>query len=205
MSDPKQPCRCSETDRASWSAWVGRLVHEHRAHLGRVARREGLGPEDAFDAVQEAFEGFLELPQARALCDAPDDARKLLVVLTRNVARNRRRLHADARPHLRDDRVLAALPADGATALELVAAAEEEVRLRGCVQTLGDLQRVVVTLRMLDEVPGEDVARALGISPGHVAVILHRAKSNLLACMTTDTTNGKERKSHDEPQRPRDH
>jgi RNA polymerase sigma-70 factor (ECF subfamily) len=212
MSGPKEPCRCSEDDRAAWSAWVGGLVHAHRAHLGRVARREGLGPEDAFDAVQEAFEGFLRLPQARALCDAPDDARKLLTVLTRNVARNRRRLHADARPHLRDDRVLAALPADGATALELVAAAEEEVRLRGCVQTLGDLQRVVVTLRMLDEVPGEDVARALGISAGHVAVILHRAKGNLLACMTTDARgelsgpdSDSKRKPHAEPERPRDH
>jgi RNA polymerase sigma-70 factor (ECF subfamily) len=207
MSGNDQPCRCSEDDRAAWSAWVGALVHAHRAALARVARREGLGPEDAFDAVQEAFEGFLRLPQARALCDAPDDARKLLTVLTRNVARNRRRLHADARPHLRDDRVLEALPADGATALELVAAAEEEVRLRGCVQTLGDLQRVVVTLRMLDEVPGEDVARALGISAGHVAVTLHRAKSALLACMTDARAprDDSERNSHAEPERPRDH
>jgi len=86
------------------------------------------------------------------------------------------------------------------------------VRLRGCVQTLGDLQRVVVTLRMLDEVPGEDVARALGISAGHVAVILHRAKGNLLACMTTDARgelsgpdSDSKRKPHAEPERPRDH
>jgi hypothetical protein len=30
----------------------------------------------------------------------------------------------------------------------------------------------------------QDVARALGISPGHVAVLLHRAKANLVVCMT---------------------
>ena len=42
----------------------------------------------------------------------------------------------------------------------------------------------MVTLRMLDEVAGEDVAQALGITPGHVAVLLHRAKLNLLTCMT---------------------
>jgi RNA polymerase sigma-70 factor (ECF subfamily) len=42
----------------------------------------------------------------------------------------------------------------------------------------------VVTLRMLDQVPGEDVARTLGITAGHVAVLLHRAKASLLACMT---------------------
>jgi RNA polymerase sigma-70 factor (ECF subfamily) len=43
----------------------------------------------------------------------------------------------------------------------------------------------VVTLRMLDDLPGEDVARLLGVSAGHVAVLLHRAKARLLACMTT--------------------
>jgi RNA polymerase sigma-70 factor, ECF subfamily len=193
----KTGCDCNHAERAAWVEWVGELVHAHRARLGRVARREGLGPQDAFDAVQEAFETFLTLPDAQARFGGAADggnggrargeeARKLLVALTRNVARNRRRLHAVARPHLRDDAALEAL-ADGASGVdELVAAAEEEVRLRGCVQTLADAQRIVVTLRMLDEVPGEDVARTLGITPGHVAVLLHRAKANLLACMTDD-------------------
>jgi RNA polymerase sigma-70 factor (ECF subfamily) len=42
----------------------------------------------------------------------------------------------------------------------------------------------VVTLRMLDEIDAPDVARALRLSPSHVAVLLHRAKANLLSCMT---------------------
>ena len=75
-------------------------------------------------------------------------------------------------------------PAAAAGADELIAAAEDQIRLHRCVQTLADVQRAVVTLRMLDEVPGEDVAHALGITPGHVAVLLHRAKVNLLSCMT---------------------
>ena len=58
------------------------------------------------------------------------------------------------------------------------------MRLAGCMRTLAEVPRAVVTLRMLDEVPGDDVARILGITPGHVAVLLHRAKANLLACMT---------------------
>ena len=53
--------------------------------------------------------------------------------------------------------------------------------------TLGEMQRAVVTLRMLDEIDGEDVAATLGITPGHVSVLLHRAKANLLACMTNET------------------
>jgi DNA-directed RNA polymerase specialized sigma24 family protein len=36
---------------------------------------------------------------------------------------------------------------------------------------------------MLEDRPGEDVARELGIRPGHVAVLLHRAKADLRACM----------------------
>jgi RNA polymerase sigma-70 factor (ECF subfamily) len=177
-------CGAEGEGREAFLSWVGRLVHEHRGTLVRVARGEGLGPEDAFDVVQDAFQTFLTLPAARALVDVRDDSRKLLVVLVRNAARNRRRLAVVARPHDSDPATVAALPDETATIDELVAAAEDQVRLRGCVQSLGDLQRAVVTLRMLDEADGESVARTLGVSPGHVAVLLHRAKANLLACMT---------------------
>jgi RNA polymerase sigma-70 factor (ECF subfamily) len=177
-------CNCAEPEREAFLSWVGRLVHDHRRHLLQTARGEGLSPEDAFDVVQEAFRTFLTLPAARPLVDARDDSRKLLVVVTRNLARNRRRLASLARPHESDPAVLDALPAETPSVEELLEAAEDEVRLRGCVQGLGEVQRAVVTLRMLDEVDGEDVARALGITPGHVAVLLHRAKANLHACMT---------------------
>src|SRR6516165_8082049 len=92
-------CACDSEKREAFLGWVGELVHRHRMRLSRVARREGLGPEDAFDVVQEAFQAFIALPAARGLVEAGDDARKLLVVLTRNLARNRRRLAAVARPH----------------------------------------------------------------------------------------------------------
>src|ERR1022692_90876 len=185
MPASNPPCACSEADRSTFLAWVGRLVHEHRGHLVRVARREGLGSEDAFDVVQEAFQTFLTRPAARALVDETDDARRSLIVITRNAARNRRRLAAVARPHESAESVLDELPAEAPSIEDLLAAAEDEVRLRGCVSGLGEMQRTVVTLRMLDEADGDNVARTLGITPAHVAVVLHRAKANLLACMTT--------------------
>jgi RNA polymerase sigma-70 factor (ECF subfamily) len=171
-------------ERTAFLAWVGRLVHEHRAGLAALARREGLSPEDAFDAVQEAFHTFLTLPQASALVEEPEPSRKLLATLTRNVARNRRRLHAVARPHEGGETV-DAVASDAAGVEEVIVAAEEHVRLAGCLLTLAEVPRAVVTLRMLDELPGEDVARTLGLTPGHVAVLLHRAKASLLACMTS--------------------
>jgi len=167
--------------RAAFLAWVGRLVHQHRASLATVARHEGLTPEDAFDAVQEALHTFITLPEARPLVDEAEASRKLLVTLTRNVARNRRRLHAVARPH--DDTALDGLAATAASVEETIVAAEEHVRLEGCMLTLAEVPRAVVTLRMLEDLPGEDVARTLGITPGHVAVLLHRAKASLLDCM----------------------
>jgi RNA polymerase sigma-70 factor, ECF subfamily len=188
MSEAKPGCRSSvdQEQRAAFLAWVTRLVHDHRAQLVRVARAEGLAADDAFDAVQEAFHTFLTLPEASALVDQPDQSRKLLVAVTRNVARNRRRLHASARPH--SDNALDQLPADVASVDDAIAAAEEHIQLAGCLRTLAEVQRAVVTLRMLDEVPGEDVARELDLTPGHVAVLLHRAKANLLECMVASQT-----------------
>jgi RNA polymerase sigma-70 factor (ECF subfamily) len=182
-------CGCLERAQQNdpFLSWVGRLVHDHRGRLVAVARGEGLGPEEAFDAVQEAFHSFLTLPAARTLVDARDDSRNLLVAVTRNLARNRRRLAALARPHDADPEALASLPAPAPSVEELLSAAEDQVRLRGCVASLGEMQRAVVTLRMLDEIDGEDVADTLGITPGHVAVLLHRAKANLFACMTNET------------------
>lgn len=174
-----------QAGREVFLAWVASLVHDHRLALARVARHEGLGPDDAFDAVQEAFQTFITMPEARALLDQPDESRKLLATLTRNVARNRRRLHANAKPHTSDPGVLDDLPADAAGVEDTIVAAEEHVRLAGCMLTLAEVPRTVVTLRMLDDLPGEDVARILGVSPGHVAVLLHRAKARLLTCMTT--------------------
>jgi RNA polymerase sigma-70 factor, ECF subfamily len=162
--------------------WLTRLVHDHRTLLARVARREGLGPEDAFDVVQDAFQAFLTLSQAQRLVGDVEGSRRLLIAITRNVARNRRRLHVLARPH-DDAAALAGLPATSPSADDLLVAAEEQLRLAGCLGQLAEVQRVVVSLRMLDGLAGEEVARILGLAPGHVAVLLHRAKIKLATCM----------------------
>src|SRR5215470_3181688 len=92
--------------------WVTRLVHTHRGRLYGLAKREGLGPEDALDCVQDAFHTFLLLPQARQLVESDDESLKLLSVLARNHARNRRRRHSVARPHDSADETMALLAAD---------------------------------------------------------------------------------------------
>lgn len=160
------------------------LVRTERTRLVRLARREGLGAEDSIDCVHDALTTFLRLAMADALPEDESRHAGFLFETVRNAARNRRRLHHLAKPH---DALEASEPVSRAPIPEvLLAEAEEHVRLRACVEQLCDTQRAVVTLRLLDERPGEDVAAALGISRSHVDVLLYRAKRLLRACMTTE-------------------
>ena len=86
--------------------------------------------------------------------------------MVKNAARNRRRRRYLARPHVELDELPSQAPAGDETIDDVLGRAEEHVRLRACVEELCEIQKAVVTLRMLEEQPGEDVARALGISAG---------------------------------------
>lgn len=175
--------RVKGPDSSGFLNWVTTLVHDHRGRLFRLARREGLRAEDSLDCTQEAFHTFLLLPQARRLVESKEDSLKLLSVLVRNHARNRRRKHEVARPHDSDDHVLSSMLEDAEPVDALIERAQEYALMMGCMDHLSKIQRSVVSLRMLDEVPGEDVAAMLGLPKSHVAVLLHRAKENLRSCM----------------------
>lgn len=164
--------------------WITHLVHQHRGRLVTEARREGLTADEALDCAQESFQSFLLLPQARLLVEQPDDSVKLLTVLARNIARNQRRRHYRARPHDHDATDALADDADAPDAI--VARAESHVAAVGCMATLGQVQKAVVQLRLVDDVSGEDVAAMLGTSPSNIAVLLHRAKAKLRTCIADE-------------------
>ena len=44
------------------------------------------------------------------------------------------------------------------------------------------LQRAVIMLSLVDERPRDEVGALLGISAGHVRVLLHRARAHVRAC-----------------------
>jgi RNA polymerase sigma-70 factor (ECF subfamily) len=167
---------------------LDRIVRGQRVELTRIARREGLGPEDAIDCVHDAFCTFLQIAQRRELPDDASAHAALVAGIVANVARNKRRRHHLARPHVSNSVVE---PIEGGPPTDtLVAHAEECVRLRGCVNRLCRTQRTVVMLRVLEERAGEDVAALLGLTRGHVDVLLHRAKASLLVCMSEEDTAG---------------
>jgi RNA polymerase sigma-70 factor (ECF subfamily) len=173
----------NDGDETGFLAWVTRLVRAQRATLIAVARHQGLLAEDALDVVQEALTTFLVLPHSRALANEFDDSCKLLTVLVRNQARNRRRRRDRARPHVSEAEAIDELTSGEATSDELVEQAEAHVKALGCMERLGELQRRVVELRLVEDYGREHVADLLGVSPGHVAVLLHRAKRALRDCI----------------------
>jgi RNA polymerase sigma factor (sigma-70 family) len=164
--------------------WVTALVHANRTRLVRLVRREGVRADDALDCVQEAFLSFLQLPQARLLVGSPEESARLLSTLARNIARNRRRRHDYAKPHVVEEEILQNLPSDALSSDEVVIQAEQQALALGCLVTLNEVQEAVVNLRLVDEVPGEDVALQLGLTPEHVGVLLFRAKQRLQRCFT---------------------
>jgi RNA polymerase sigma-70 factor, ECF subfamily len=160
---------------------LSRLVRERRVAFAGLARREGLGPEDALEALHDACCTVLAMALRGETPATVEDQAKLLAGVVVNTARNRRRRHYLRRRH---DAIEDLNPAaEGPSVETLLAHAEECVRLRTCMNRLCDKQRTVVMMRLLQERPGEDVASALGLKRAHVDVLLHRAKASLVVCM----------------------
>lgn len=161
--------------------WVSHLARDHAGRLAAIARREGAGAIDALDVVQDAFHTLLGRSDIAVLREKPEDAARVLATIVRNAARNLRRRHYNAKPHVDvDDVELGARTPTPDEALEHAIVASQ---LAGCMAKLGDAHRHVVTLRVLEELSGDEAARELGVTPGHVAVLLHRARKQLEACM----------------------
>jgi RNA polymerase sigma-70 factor (ECF subfamily) len=170
---PPEQCCCGD--------WIAGLARDHAGRLAAIARREGVAASDALDVVQDAFHTLLGRSDITALQARPGDAARLLAAIVRNAARNLRRRHHRARPHVElDAEPLPAAEPRPDDALEHAATA---VQLVGCLSQLGEVHRQIVTLRVLEELSSEEAARALGLTPNHVAVLLHRARKQLERCM----------------------
>src|SRR5687768_570451 len=143
---------------------------ERIRRLAGIARAEGVPASDVLDVVQDAYMTLLRRPDATALCEREDGAR-MLAAIVRNAARNARRRHHRAKVHVElDEAMLATEPRVPDGRIE---------QLATCMSSLADAPRDVIRLRVLEELSSAETASALGLTPGHVAVLLHRARKDL--------------------------
>jgi len=62
-------------------------------------------------------------------------------------------------------------------------------RLAHCLESLPERERTVLMLTFYDDMPADDLARELELSPANVRVIRHRGLAHLRQCVTGESTS----------------
>jgi len=169
----------SETDPALVAAYRGgseraaaELVRRHAAAVGRFLYSSGAAPVDIEDLVQEAFfRAFRRIEGWRGEASL----RSWLFTIAGNLLRDdyRKRKGRQVVSIVDHDIV------DSADPHAEVTAAEAEERLRAGLARLPRLQREVFLLRVQGENDYEEIAAALGTTPGAARVHYHHAVKRL--------------------------
>lgn len=176
---PAEPVAAVPSDAALIAAWQGgdeqaaaQLVRRHAQALARFLAAAGAPESDLDDVVQEAFvRAFRALAQFRGHCQF----RTWLFTIGGNVLK-------DARRRAQRVRVVPLgeeLPARDGDPYERAVAGEAERRLEEGLRRLPRLQREVFLLRAQQGLEYEEIAAALGTTPGAARVHYHHAVKQL--------------------------
>ncbi|HVH68906.1 MAG TPA: sigma-70 family RNA polymerase sigma factor [Gemmatimonadales bacterium] len=176
---PAQPVAAEASDAALIAAWQGgdeqaaaELVRRHARALARFLGGAGAPEADVDDLVQETFiRAFRAVAKFRGQCRF----RTWLLTIGGNVLKDAHRRARRARvvPLAEDLRA-----GDGDPHEEAVAA-EAEGRLAAGLARLPRLQREVFLLRAQQGLEYEEIAGALGTTPGAARVHYHHAVKRL--------------------------
>src|SRR5438445_3945307 len=176
---PAEPVAVVPTDAALIAAWHGgdepaaaELVRRHARALARFLAGAGALAADVDDLVQETFiRAFRALGRFRGQCQF----RTWLMTIGGNVLKDAHRRSRRARVvPLGDD-----LRATDGDPHERAIAGEAEQRLAAGLERLTRMQREVFLLRAQQGLEYEDIAAALGTTPGAARVHYHHAVKRL--------------------------
>jgi RNA polymerase sigma-70 factor (ECF subfamily) len=163
--------RLAAGDEAAFELLVGRFY----VRVERLAfRLLGWGGGDADDVAQDVFAALWR----RRAEPRAGETWTWLAAVTVNQCRQRRRWWGRHRRRVEGLRRAAPLrasaPADGP-----LMAREAFVQVRDAIAALPAPDREVIVLRYLEELPPEEIAGVLGVSPAALKVRLHRARARL--------------------------
>jgi RNA polymerase sigma-70 factor (ECF subfamily) len=176
-----RPSTPGDSDAALLAALVGgdaaafdALFDRHAARLNGYARR-WLQPADAADAVQDTFLVLFEKAKA-VLSHEPINVAGFLFGTLRNKIRH---LLADCSRDAASDAPEVSEPSPGEDALTALLKREGAERIARLLdRECSPLEQDVVVLSLEDR-DGPEIARELGITPGHARVVKHRAFDKL--------------------------
>ncbi|HEY8259564.1 MAG TPA: sigma-70 family RNA polymerase sigma factor [Gemmatimonadales bacterium] len=148
------------------------LVRRHAAAVGRFLFSSGAGTSEVDDLVQETlFKAFRALEGWRGEASF----RSWLFTISGNLLKDEFRKRKGRQMLSIDDRDLP----DRSDPAGDLAASEAQERLREGLSTLPRLQREVFLLRAQEGTEYEEIARALGTTPGAARVHYHHAVKRL--------------------------
>lgn len=161
------------------------LVRTYGGRLLSVARRFVRNDADAQDIVQAAYlSAFRSVRQFEGNCQIGTWLHRIVVNQALMKLRTRRR-----KPEESLDPLLPAFQDDGhhveqfadwcAPADVLLERQETRATVRACIDLLPENYRTVLMLRDIEEVPTQEVAQLLNLTPTAVKVRLHRARQAL--------------------------
>jgi RNA polymerase sigma-70 factor, ECF subfamily len=161
------------------------LVRTHGGRLLAVARRFVRNEADAQDIVQAAYlSAFRSLPRFEGDCLLSTWLHRIVVNTALMKLRTRRRKPEDSIEDLlptfqEDGHHVEQFSEWGAPADTLLERQQTRATVRACIGQLPENYRAVLMLRDIEELPTQDVARMLKMTPTAVKVRLHRARQAL--------------------------
>ena len=162
------------------------LAELYEAQWVRMVRLAGLllrSSDHAEEVVQDAFvQIYRRAKRFETAGDAVGYLRTSVVNGVRSVQRHREVVHRRQPPP----------PAAPAGPEELAVRAAEDARVLGALHDLPQRQREVLVLRYWSDLPGAEIAEALGISEGSVKSHTHRGIAALRAALGDDQSDGKQ-------------
>jgi len=168
----------------------------YRAHAQRVARWAARLAGPALDVEDVVHEVFLVVQRRLAGFRGEAEITTWLYRITANVVRHRRRKERWRRflGGTADD-IAGRMAAPGPTPLEDLEGRQAAARLYRALDALNEKQRAVLILFELEGLPGEEIARLLGMRAATVRVTLHRARAELLRRLDAIERGARERTS----------
>jgi len=152
------------------------LYRRHAPTAWRVAQAVTHNPDDAADAVAEAFTRvFTALPTGRLASDLA--FRPYLLAATRNAAIDGLRKAGRLRPTDEIERFDQQAPASGPS--ERVMIGDDRHKMAEAFAALPERWQSVLWMTEVEEMPAREVAKRLGLSPNGVAQLAVRARAGL--------------------------